>query len=207
LIAYEDTTSGNHTFNYRDSMQASNLVNAITAKGDTGKTIVLAGYSHIYKQADNTGNTFMAQYFMRKSGITPFCIETVNANKADRAAIAYQAPCLLLKEGVYRNDAPGRYDMQVYYPGRYFIASNAGAMYQLTCKKVALPSVAGAMAVIYLYDEYHKTSPVNELIPVRVCWPLTGVPAKAVYLPDGRYTICVYDLQGKLLSEQDVRVH
>lgn len=77
LVPYEDTThcTVKNCLNYRDSMQASNLCK-ILSKDPAARIIVYAGFSHIAKKTE-PGWTHMAQYFKKKSGIDPICIDQV----------------------------------------------------------------------------------------------------------------------------------
>ncbi|MBO9201412.1 MULTISPECIES: TraB/GumN family protein [Niastella] len=215
LIPYEDTTKGNNTFNYRDSMQANNLVNALSATNDTGKTIVLAGYSHIYKSPDNTGNTFMAQYFMRRSGITPYCIDAVNANKnAFTHGGGYPTPYLLLEDSLLVNDAPARYDLQVHYPTHFYRTDNYLDLYPFQLKKTNLADHSiiftkdsDAIVLIYLFEECLKAQQVNELVPVQVTRVHQTRTEKDIYLSSGRYMICVFNLDGKLVRQKGITIN
>jgi hypothetical protein len=213
LVRYEDTTRVYTSFSQRDRAQARNLLNGINAKSDTGKTIVLAGHGHIYKQTENSKDTTLAQFFIRQSGIVPFCIDAANANKNYFGVISSAVPFVLHRDSQPVIDEPARYDMQVHYPGSYYKPEDFMAQYPFQLQPVNLageglylPPKQNGVALIYLHEEYQQTKNINELIPVQVAWLQPGAGSTIVYLEKGSYELCVLNEWGKLVQQKNILI-
>ena len=214
LVPYEDTTTAPVSFNQRDATQARNLLTAITAKSDTGKTIVLAGHGHIYKKMENSKDTSMAQYFIRRSGIVPFCIDAVNANKNNYGVLSSAVPYVLYRDSQPVIDEPARYDLQVHYPGSYYKPEDFVAQYPFDLKKIDLasqglsfPPNQSGMILIFLHNEYQQTKNINELVPVQVARLQPGAGSTIVYLENGNYEVCLLNDRGKLLLQKNILIN
>jgi hypothetical protein len=112
------------------------------------------------------------------------------------------------------NDAPGKYDMQVHYPGSYYDAKNFSSQYPFQSKKINLADYGfdfskrgKAVILIYLYNEYEKTKNVNNLIPVYVEDQNQGAGRKDIYLETGRYVVCVFDAGSKLIYQKNILIN
>lgn len=210
-VSYDSTSSLNSAA-FREFQQAQNLTK-IVRQNPQKKIIVFAGHGHIRK--NSKGGKMMAQFFQELTGITPFCIEQTIMTEAD--SIHKEHPIyrfveqkhsfdksiiLKLKTGLFvEPDLKNSIDVQVFHPRTVFDTNNY-ALWLLhkgnNKQKFSFKAKQYSNTIFQVFNHQEYSNLAFKAVPM-LNLPLNGNNEFELFLPDGVYSVLVFDRYRNIL--------
>ncbi|NIG54897.1 hypothetical protein [Chitinophaga sp. Cy-1792] len=202
LIAYED--EGDYVnWNKRDSMQATNLINALAKTKDTGKVVLLGGHSHIHKYTGKPTQITLAMYYQQFTHTVPYCIDAEDGNRMKIDWAGSTAPFLLLKNDSLVNSRPERYDLQVHYPDA-MLEPDSSHQAKINLADYHIKPADSSLLLLYNFNEYTRMKDIDKLLAVYVHFP--AAPVFNVNLPTGKYLLAIYNRNDTLPITKEINI-